>query len=344
MDKKKVLLAMSGGVDSSAAAVCLQNAGYECLGATMLMQDAGAAGVDDARAVAETLGMDFSVLDVREQFKKEVMNEFIASYLRGETPNPCIVCNKKLKFGLFDDYAREIGADYIATGHYASVVKYGDRYAIKKGADERKDQSYVLYNLTQETLSRLILPLGNMEKAEVRALALEASLKNAEKKESQDICFVPDGDYVGFIERALGTTTPEGDFVLRDGKVMGRHKGIIRYTIGQHKKLGLGIHTPLYVLEKDAENNRIILGSNEDLFVTTVEAKDINWMAIEKPDGPIRALAKIRYKHKEQSATIEVVGEDRVRVVFDEPQRAATPGQAVVFYDGDTVLGGGTVV
>ncbi len=344
MDKKKVLLAMSGGVDSSAAAVCLQNAGYECLGATMLMQDAGVSGTDDARAVAEALGMDFSVLDVREQFKKEVMDQFIASYLNGETPNPCIVCNKKLKFGLFADYAKEIGADYIATGHYARVEKYGDRYAIKKGADERKDQSYVLYNLTQETLSRLILPLGNMEKAEVRELALEASLKNAEKKESQDICFVPDGDYVGFIERTLGYTTPEGDFVLRDGKVMGRHKGIIRYTIGQHKKLGLGIHTPLYVLEKDAENNRIILGSNEDLFVTTVEARDINWMAIEKPDAPIRALAKIRYKHKEQPAIIEVIGEDRVRVTFDEPQRAATPGQAVVFYDGDTVLGGGTVI
>lgn len=343
-NKKKVLLAMSGGVDSSAAAVCLQNAGYECVGATMLMQDSGESGAEDARAVANTLGMEFSVLDVREQFKKEVMDEFVASYLRGETPNPCIVCNKKLKFGLFADYAKDIGADYIATGHYARVEKYGERYAIKKGLDERKDQSYVLYNLTQETLSRLILPLGSMEKAEVRELALDAALKNAEKKESQDICFVPDGDYVGFIERTLGKETPEGDFVLRDGKVMGRHKGIIRYTIGQHKKLGLGIHTPLYVLEKDAANNRIILGSNEDLFVKTLEAKDLNWMAIEKPDAPIRALAKIRYKHREQPATIEVIGEDRVRVTFDEPQRAATPGQAVVFYDGDTVLGGGTVI
>lgn len=342
--KKKVLLAMSGGVDSSAAAVCLQNEGYECLGATMLMQDAGESGVTDARLVAETLGMDFSVLDVRKEFKKEVMDEFIASYLRGETPNPCIVCNKKLKFGLFDDYAKELGADYIATGHYAKVEKCGDRYLLKKGLDERKDQSYVLYNMTQDILSHLLLPLGAMSKAEVRELATEAALKNAEKKESQDICFVPDGDYVGFIESMLGKNVPEGDFVLRDGTVMGRHKGIIRYTIGQHKKLGLGIHTPLYVLEKDAANNRIILGSNEDLFTTTVEAKDLNWIACDGITEPTRVAAKIRYKHREQMATVEMIGEDRARITFDEPQRAATPGQAVVFYDGDTVLGGGTVV
>ncbi len=341
---KKVLLAMSGGVDSSAAAVCLQNEGYECLGATMLMQDAGESGVTDARLVAETLGMDFSVLDVRKEFKKEVMDEFIASYLRGETPNPCIVCNKKLKFGLFDDYAKELGADYIATGHYAKVEKCGDRYLLKKGLDERKDQSYVLYNMTQDILSRLILPLGTMSKTEVRELATEAALKNAEKKESQDICFVPDGDYVGFIESMLGKNVPEGDFVLRDGTVMGRHKGIIRYTIGQHKKLGLGIHTPLYVLEKDAANNRIILGSNEDLFTTTVEAKDLNWIACDGITEPTRAAAKIRYKHREQMATVEMIGEDRARITFDEPQRAATPGQTVVFYDGDTVVGGGTVI
>ena len=342
--KKKVLLAMSGGVDSSAAAVCLQNEGYECLGATMLMQDAGESGVTDARLVAETLGMDFSVLDVRKEFKKEVMDEFIASYLRGETPNPCIVCNKKLKFGLFDDYAKELGADYIATGHYAKVEKCGDRYLLKKGLDERKDQSYVLYNMTQDILSHLLLPLGTMSKAEVRELATEAALKNAEKKESQDICFVPDGDYVGFIESMLGKNVPEGDFVLRDGTVMGRHKGIIRYTIGQHKKLGLGIHTPLYVLEKDAANNRIILGSNEDLFTTTVEAKDLNWIACDGITEPTRVAAKIRYKHREQMATVEMIGEDRARVTFDSPQRAATPGQAVVFYDGDTVVGGGTVI
>ncbi len=335
---------MSGGVDSSAAAVCLQKAGYECMGATMLMQNEGVDGTEDARAVAETLGMKFSVLDVRDEFRKEVIDEFIASYLRGETPNPCIICNKKLKFGLFDDYAKKLGADYIATGHYARVEKCGDRYILKKGLDERKDQSYVLYNLNQHILSRLLLPLGAMSKAEVRELACEAALRNAGKKESQDICFVPDGDYVGFIERLLGRTAEEGEFVLRDGAVMGRHKGIIRYTIGQHKKLGLGIHTPLYVLEKDAENNRIILGSNDDLFTNTVEAKDLNWIACDVPTAPVRVSAKIRYKHAEQPATVEMTGEGVARVIFDEPQRAATPGQAVVFYDGDTVVGGGTVL
>ena len=341
----KVLLGMSGGVDSSAAAVCLQNAGYECIGATMVMHgECDSEGVSDARAVAEALNMDFHVFDVRDEFRRWVMDEFVRSYLEGETPNPCIVCNKTLKFGLFADRATELGAEMIATGHYARVEKCGDRYLLKKGKDPKKDQSYVLYNLGQSVLSRLILPLGAMDKSEVRELAIEASLKNADKKESQDICFVPDGDYVGFIERYTGAFSPEGDFVLRDGKVMGRHKGIIRYTIGQHKKLGLGIHTPLYVLEKDAAGNRIILGSNEDLFTRTVIAKDINWIADEAPKFPFRAAAKIRYKHVEQSATVEDAGEERVKVTFDEPQRAATPGQAVVFYDGDTVIGGGTVV
>ena len=336
---------MSGGVDSSAAAVCLQRAGYECIGATMVMHgECDSEGVSDARAVAEALNMDFQVIDVRDEFRRYVMDEFVRSYLAGETPNPCIVCNKTLKFGLFADYAKKLGADTIATGHYARVEKCGDRYLLKKGKDPKKDQSYVLYNLNQKILSRLVLPLGAMDKSEVRELALEASLKNASKKESQDICFVPDGDYVGFIERYTGRLPPEGDFVLRDGKVMGRHKGIIRYTVGQQKKLGLGIHTPLYVLEKDAAANRIILGSNEDLFTRTVIAKDINWIADEAPTFPFRAAAKIRYKHAEQSATVEEAGEGRVKVTFDEPQRAATPGQAVVFYDGDTVIGGGTVV
>ncbi|MBQ7836033.1 MAG: tRNA 2-thiouridine(34) synthase MnmA [Clostridia bacterium] len=341
----KVLLGMSGGVDSSAAAVCLQRAGYECIGATMVMHgECDSDGVSDARAVAQALGMDFHVLDVREEFRRFVMEEFVSSYLRGETPNPCIVCNKTLKFGLFADKATALGAEKIATGHYAVVEKCGDRYLLKKGKDPQKDQSYVLYNLTQKVLSRLILPLGAMDKSEVRELALEASLRNAGKKESQDICFVPDGDYVGFIERYTSKIPPEGDFVLRDGKVMGRHKGIIRYTIGQHKKLGLGIHTPLYVLEKDAENNRIILGSNEELFTRTVVAKDLNWIADSTPSFPFRAAAKIRYRHTEQGATVELIADDTVRVTFDEPQRAATPGQAVVFYDGDIVIGGGTVV
>ncbi|MBQ8474429.1 MAG: tRNA 2-thiouridine(34) synthase MnmA [Clostridia bacterium] len=346
MEKKKVLVAMSGGVDSSAAAVRLMDMGYSCSGAIMKLycgEDSTADAVEDARGVAEKLGMDFSAIDAQAQFKEAVMDEFVASYLRGETPNPCIVCNKKLKFGLFADYALEMGMDYIATGHYARVGKCGDRYVIKKGVDERKDQSYVLYNLSQQVLSRLLLPLGELSKAEVRALAAEAGLAVADKKESQDICFVPDGDYAGFIEKNTDEI-PEGDFVLSDGKIMGRHKGIVRYTIGQHKKLGLGIHTPLYVLEKNAAENKIILGSNEDLFKTTVYARDVNWMACEAPAEPLKIKAKIRYKHTEQPATVYVTGEGVVRVEFDEPQRAVTPGQSVVFYDGDVLVGGGVIV
>lgn len=341
---KKVLIAMSGGVDSSAAAVCLKNEGYECLGATMLMQDAGENGIADARAVANALDMDFSVLDAREMFKKEVMDQFVAAYLRGETPNPCIVCNKKLKFGLFDDYAKQLGADYIATGHYARVGKCGDRFLIKKGLDEKKDQSYVLYNMTQDVLSRLLLPLGGMSKAEVRELAIEAALKNAEKKESQDICFVPDGDYAAFIRRTTGTDFPKGDFVDTDGKVLGTHKGIIHYTIGQRRGLGLALPAPLYVFRKDLEGNRVILSPEALLFSKHLDAKDVNLIPFDRLEKPIRVKAKVRYKQGAQWATVTATGESTVHVEFDEPQRAFAKGQAVVFYDGDYVVGGGTII
>lgn len=336
---------MSGGVDSSAAAVRLTDMGYSCSGAIMRLFVDGGAAADpfaDAAKVAERIGMDFSVIDAESEFRAMVMDEFIKSYLRGETPNPCIVCNKKLKFGLFADKAAEMGMDYIATGHYARVDTVGDRYVIRKGLDEKKDQSYVLYNLSQKVLSRLLLPLGELTKPEVRELAAEAGLQVADKKESQDICFVPDGDYAGFIERNAGEIA-EGDFVLRDGKVMGRHKGIVRYTIGQHKKLGLGIHTPLYVLEKNAAENKIVLGSSEELFQRRVNAVDVNWMACDEPADSLRVRAKIRYKHVEQPATVFVTGEGKATVEFDEPQRAITPGQSVVFYDGDVLVGGGVI-
>lgn len=345
----KVLIAMSGGVDSSAAAVCIKNMGHTAAGATMVMFDGGTVagatdeGVRDARLACETLGMDFFTLDAREEFRREVMEDFVSAYMNGETPNPCLVCNKKLKFGMFLDYAEKNGFDKIATGHYAIVKKQGDRFILCRGRDARKDQTYVLYSLTQNVLSKLMLPLGELTKDEVRELAGQSALNTATKKESQDICFVPDGDYAGFIERFTGIIPPEGDFVLRDGTVIGRHKGLIRYTVGQHKKLGLGIHIPYYVTAKNAAHNEIILGSDEDLFAKEVRAVDVNFMAFDKLDAPLRVKAKLRYRHTEQDAWV-YPEEDGVTVVFDEAQRAPTPGQAVVFYDGDVVLGGGKII
>ena len=346
---ENVLIAMSGGVDSSAAAVCIKNMGHSASGATMVMFDGNAVpgasdeGVRDARLACERLGMQFFAIDAKDEFRNSVMENFVSSYLAGETPNPCIVCNNKLKFGMFLDFAKENGFDKIATGHYAVVDKIGERYVLRRGKDPKKDQSYVLYSLTQDVLSRLILPLGELTKDEVRALAAESGLSVANKKESQDICFVPDGDYAGFIERYTGMLPPEGNFVLGDGTVIGRHKGLIRYTVGQHKKLGLGIHIPYYVTAKNAERNEIVLGSNEDLFTREVYATDVNYIAIDKLDAPMRVKAKLRYRHTEQDAWI-YPDEKGVRVVFDEPQRASTPGQAVVFYDGDVVVGGGKIV
>ncbi len=344
-----VLVAMSGGVDSGAAAVCIKNMGYSAAGANMIMFDSslvpGASedGVKDARLSCERLGMEFFAIDARDEFRREVMEYFVASYAKGETPNPCIVCNNKLKFGLFADFAAEHGFDKIATGHYAVVDRQGDRYILRRGKDPKKDQSYVLYSLSQSVLSRLILPLGGLTKDEVRALAAERALDVANKKESQDICFVPDGDYAGFIERYTGTLPPEGNFVLGDGSHIGQHKGLIRYTVGQHKKLGLGIHIPYYVTAKNAERNEIILGSNEDLFKREVRATEMNYIAIDRLDAPLRVKAKLRYRHTEQDAWV-YPEENGVRVVFDEAQRAPTPGQAVVFYDGDVVIGGGKII
>ena len=299
--------------------------------------------VSDARRCCDALGMEFFAIDAKEQFRREVMGDFVSAYQRGETPNPCIVCNNKLKFGMFLDFAEERGFDKIATGHYAVVDRQGDRYILRRGKDPKKDQSYVLYSLTQKVLSKLILPLGDLTKDEVRALAHESALATAGKKESQDICFVPDGDYAGFIERFTGLIPPEGNFVLRDGTVIGRHKGIIRYTVGQHKKLGLGIHIPYYVTAKNADRNEIILGSSDDLSSREVRATEVNWIAIDSLTAPLRVKAKLRYRHVEQDAWV-YPEEDGVRVVFDEAQRAPTPGQAVVFYDGDVVIGGGKIV
>lgn len=356
----KALIAMSGGVDSSMAAKLTKEAGYECIGCTMKLFDNEDIGMDgeskccssddvyDAGKVAYGLGMPYYVFDFKEEFRHQVMDKFIKSYSEGETPNPCIDCNRFLKFDKLLKRADEIGYDYIVTGHYARVEKdeKTGKFLLKKGVDESKDQSYVLYSLTQAQLSRLLLPLGGLHKSEVREMAEKAGFVNADKPDSQDICFVPDGDYAKMIETYLGKTFPRGEFVDLDGKVIGEHKGLIHYTIGQHKRLGQAFGKPMYVCRIDAAKNQIALGSNEDTFSPKATAKDFNWISGEVPEGEVRCKVKTRYKQKEQQATARALNDDgsEVEIIFDEPLRAVTPGQAAVLYDGDTVLGGGTII
>ncbi|MBR0373259.1 MAG: tRNA 2-thiouridine(34) synthase MnmA [Mogibacterium sp.] len=355
---RKALVAMSGGVDSSVAAYLVREAGYETTGATMRLFDNETIGlpsdktccslssIEDACAVANRLGIYFLVFDFRADFRREVIDRFIAAYEAGRTPNPCIECNRYLKFEQLYTCGQEIGMDCIATGHYARIERDtgAGRYLLRKAADLSKDQSYVLYSLTQEQLARTLFPLGGMTKQEVRALAEDLGLVTAYKGESQDICFVPDGDYAGFIRNYTGHEYPPGDFVGLDGTVLGTHKGIIHYTIGQRKGLGLALKKPMYVSEIDTVNNRVVLADNADLFTRELTAADFNWIACDVPSSDLRASARIRYKHKEAPATVIPTGRDTVKVIFDEPQRAVTRGQSVVLYDGDVVIGGGTIV
>ena len=349
------MIAMSGGVDSSVAAYLMVQAGYDCLGMTMRLynnEDIGKTektccsldDVEDARSVAFRLGIPFRVFNFTEEFRSCVIDRFVNAYECGETPNPCIDCNKYLKFGKIFQRMDELGYDYVVTGHYARIEQDGDRFLLKKGLDDSKDQSYVLYGLTQAQLARTVFPLGCMTKAETRRIAEEQGFLNARKHDSQDICFVPDGDYAAFLERYTGKSYPAGEFVDTQGKILGRHKGIVRYTIGQRKGLGLALPCPMYVKDKDMAGNRVILSKNEELFSRELDAKGFNWSALDCPSGTIRASAKIRYKHTEQPASVTPTGPDTVHIVFDEPQRAICRGQAVVLYDGDTVLGGGTII
>ena len=345
---KKVMLGMSGGIDSAMSAYMLKNQGYDVTAVNCCFYknegDDGEA-IRDAAAVSEKLRLPFEVADLQEPFYEKVIKSFIDTYIKGGTPNPCIVCNKNLKFGAMLDLAIEKGFDYIATGHYARIEKDEStgRYLLKKGLDPNKDQSYVLYCLTQHQLSHTLFPLGSITKDDVRQKADELNLIR-KKGESQDICFVPDGDYAAFIEKQTGRGFPEGDFVTVDGKVLGTHKGIIRYTVGQRKGLGLALPAPMYVKEKDTENNRVILCDNESLFTTSLYANEINLITCDEITEPIRVKAKVRYKHQEQWATVTQPEKDLLHVEFDEPQRAIAKGQSVVLYDGDIVVGGGTIL
>ena len=352
--KKKILAAMSGGVDSSAAAILLQELGYEVVCATVKMfgnkevgikePDAPKQDVEDAKAVAEKLGIEHHVLDFSSCFKKCVINHFVNEYKCGRTPNPCVDCNKHIKFGKLFEAARELGCEYLATGHYArieySVEK--NRWLLARGDDASKDQSYMLFNMTQDQLAHTVLPLAELTKAEIRAKADEAGLAVAHKSDSQDICFVPDGDYAAVIAR-LGVKSKQGNFVHMNGTVLGKHKGQIHYTIGQRKGLGVSYEYPLYVISKDMATNTVVLGPNDALFSKELWASDVNFITVDKLTEPMRVTAKARYRMKDVPATIEPAEDGLVHVIFDEPQRAITPGQAVVFYDGQYVVGGGII-
>lgn len=339
----KVLVAMSGGVDSAAAALMIKEKGYETAGALMHLLGERNPEVESAIAVAEKIGIPFYEFDFSDEFSCCVIDKFVKSYEDGATPNPCIECNRHLKFGKFVEKAREMGFDSIATGHYARIEKSGNGYFIKKAKDKSKDQSYVLYSVKRELLPHILMPLGEFSKDEIREYAASNGFVNANKKDSQDICFVPEGDYAKVITEKSKKKYPEGNFVAFDGRILGRHKGIIGYTIGQRKGLGLALPEPMYVCEKRIETNEVVLGVHEDLLKKEMDVSGINWLVSDKVPEKIRAKVKIRYKQEEQSAEINFT-ENGAKVYFDEPQRAISKGQAAVFYDGDIVLGGGTII
>ena len=374
--KQGALIAMSGGVDSSVAAALMQEKGYSCIGAMMKLYEnremisekqqapedgkgcrdaedgmaekktcCSADDAGDAEAVARKLGMPFYVFRFTEAFRCQVIDRFVESYVNAETPNPCIDCNRYMKFEKLYERAKLLGCEKIATGHYARIDynAASGRWQMKTALDRTKDQSYVLYQLTQEQLSHVCFPLGELTKEEVRKLAQTYGFFNADKRDSQDICFVPDGHYEKFIEAYTGKTAPEGNFVTEDGEILGRHKGIIHYTVGQRKGLGIAAETPYYVKEIRPESNEVVLCKHDALFQRTLYAKDVNWVSAPEPDGEIRVQAKIRYRHSPQPGTARMTKRGLLEVTFDEPQRAITKGQSVVLYDGELVLGGGKI-
>ena len=354
----KVYIGMSGGVDSSVAAYLLKEQGYEVTGVTMRLCDGtsdnqASDSIELARLVAERLDIDFEVVDYRDEFRKFVVEPFVATYENGQTPNPCIECNRCIKFDLMMK-GRAVCSDnnscnsvLIATGHYAHIEYSDGRYKLRKSANLQKDQSYFLYTLSQATLARVILPLGDMDKDEVRRIAEDNNLINAKRKDSQDICFIPDGDYASFIKSATDKIYPEGNFVDIDGNILGRHKGIINYTLGQRKGLGLSLKKPMYVYKLDTDRNEVILADNDALFSSDLTADNFNWVSIDNPGEPFRALGRIRYRHKEAPCTVTPNSDGSISVHFDEPQRAITAGQSLVLYDEESatyVLGGGIII
>lgn len=351
--KERVLVAMSGGVDSSVAAYLLKEAGYECVGATMRLFSNDLAGlsgestccslddIEDARSVCARLGFPHITLDLGEDFRRCVLDKFVSEYTRGRTPNPCIDCNRYLKFDRLLQKARELGCGYVATGHYAIRAETPDGLALMKARDRSKDQSYVLYTLTPEKLRQVLLPLGELTKDEVRAIAREQGFINAKKRDSQDICFIPDGDYLGFIERYTGKKSDTGRLIDSSGRVIGTHRGAAGYTIGQRRGLGVSAERPLYVAAKNMEENTVTLDFEEGLYTKSLIATDFCW--IDCPQLPARCAAKTRYRQREAPAEVSECDKG-VLLTFDEPQRAVTPGQAAVLYDGEHVLGGGTIL
>lgn len=354
---EKAMIAMSGGVDSSVAAYLSLKMGLECIGATMRLftndvlgesQQSSCCSLDDtedARSVAYRLGMRFYVFNFSQDFREMVMDDFVRCYEQGLTPNPCIRCNRYLKFQKLLERAAMLGCDAVVTGHYARIMqdKSSGRYLLYKALDKNKDQSYVLYSLTQYQLSHLLLPLGELTKEQVRSIAEEQGFVNAHKKDSQDICFVPDGDYVAFMERYTGKSYPGGDYLDLAGKVVGHHQGAVRYTIGQRKGLNLAMGRPVYVCGKDMQANTVTVGDDSDLYKTTLIAGDGNFFPFDELTEPMEVLAKARYRMTEQPATISPLPNGKIQVKFHRRQRALTPGQAVVFYDGDMVIGGATI-
>ena len=357
MAAKKVVVGMSGGVDSSVAAYLLKEQGYDVIGVTMqIWQDeenivqeenggcCGLSAVDDARRVAAAIGIPYYVMNFKDEFQKSVIEYFTKEYLAGRTPNPCIACNRYVKWEALLQRSLSIGADYIATGHYARIEHLPNgRYAIRRSATMEKDQTYALYNLTQEQLARTLMPVGEYSKDRIREMADEIGLLVAHKPDSQDICFVDD-NYGEFIEETTGTKIPRGNFVDPEGNVLGEHKGIIYYTVGQRRGLGLSLKKPGYVIKVDKDTNEVVVGDKQDLFANVLYGNKVNCMSVPEFEDGMKLMAKIRYNSPEVPCRVYMTGEDEVRVVFDEPQRAITPGQAVVFYDGDIVAGGATIL
>ncbi len=352
MSNEKVTVAMSGGIDSAVAALLVKNQGYDVSGATMKLcerilyggSDATLNDIDDARDICAKLGIEHRVYHLSDEFKSTVIKDFINTYMDGATPNPCIVCNRILKFGKLLDLELDCGADYIATGHYARIEQCENgRFLLKKAVDAKKDQTYMLWSLSQYQLSHTLFPLGSLTKTEIREIGAQNGFVNAHKSDSQDICFVPDGDYASFIEKELGQKYPGGDYIDEDGKILGKHKGMIHYTIGQRKGLGISMNKHVFVIDKNAQTNTVTLADEDKLFKSKVVIKDINLIPFDRIEGKIRVEAKTRYSQSTSTAYAEQTGEDEITLTFDTPVRAPARGQSAVMYDGDIVIGGGII-